>query len=90
MNPTPYKLTKKETNQLNVAIQESRAAWSAACVEAGVPIDIKFVVFSNASDLAKRHNELMGKYFSLVKRISKNAARRERHATLKSHGAYHE
>lgn len=73
-------LTSKEAKLLNDKKAEVRSAWAAACVEANVPTDTKFVVFSNASDLAKRHNELMDEYFKLLNRIKKNVARRERHA----------
>ncbi len=79
-------MTQKEANQLNVKKAEVKAAWFAACLEAGVPTDTKFVVFSNASDLAKRHNELMGEFFKLRNRIARNVTRRERHAVMSDMG----
>jgi hypothetical protein len=79
-------ITNKEANQLNNAKLAVRQAWAAACLEAGVPTDTKFVVFNNASDLAKRHNELMGEFFKLRNRIQRNMNRRDRHAVMSDMG----
>ena len=75
-------LTQKEVNQLNEAKAKVKASWTAACKEAGIPTDSKFVVWTNGSELAKVHNELMSEYFKLRNRIKKNMARRERHAAM--------
>jgi hypothetical protein len=79
-------MTQKEANQLNLAKIEIRKAWIMACTEAGVPTDTKFVVFNNASALAKRHNELMGEFFKLRNRIQRNVNRRDRHAVMSDMG----
>lgn len=78
--------TAKEVKQLQDKVKEIRASWAAACEEAGVATDTKFVIFSNASDLAKRHNDLMGEYQDLRKRIVRNSLSRERHSTTKDLG----
>lgn len=79
-------MTQKEANQLNAKKAEVKTAWAAACLEAGVPTDTKFVVFNTASDLANRHNVLMGEFFKLRNRIQRNMNRRDRHEAMTSCG----
>jgi hypothetical protein len=85
MEATPM-LTKREVSQLNLWKANIKVLWNAACTEAGVPVDSKFVVFDQSSAACKAHNEAMAEFHKGLARIRKNEARRERHATLKSLG----
>jgi hypothetical protein len=78
-------MTNKEASQLNTAKAEIKILWQAACLEAGVPADSKFVVFEN-TPAADAHNQAMLEFQKLRNRIVKNSNRRERHATLKGLG----
>lgn len=79
-------MNAKEATKLNALKADIRDAWQVACQTAGVPTDSKFVVFETSNPAAKRHNDLMGEYFKLVKRIRANENRRARHNAMISCG----
>jgi hypothetical protein len=79
-------MTKKEANELNAAKAAVRESWIHACSHDGVAQHEKFVVFSNDNPFAIKHNNRMLAFMKLRNRITKNIARRDRHATLVSLG----
>jgi hypothetical protein len=86
MEATQMPMTQKEANKLNAMKAAVKLQWNAACEVEGVPVDSKFVVFSNDNRAAYNHNKLMGEFLDLRSRIIKNMARRDRHATMKDLG----
>lgn len=75
-------MTTKEANQLNSAKAAVLAQWREACLTQGIPADSKFVIFAETNDAAKEHNRLMLEFTKLRNRITRNVARRERHAAM--------
>ena len=76
-------ITPKEAKQLNDAKAAVLAQWKEACFTQGIPADSKFVVFADTNEAAKKHNDLIDKFFKLHNRIAHNLARRERHAKIR-------
>lgn len=76
----PY--TVKEYNQVVEAKKRIKELWVLACANDGIDPTTTCVIFSNSNPAAVVYNTAMGAYFDLVKRIKKNKARRDRHATL--------
>jgi hypothetical protein len=74
-------LNAKEITDLNRAKDRVRTFWNAACVEANVPVDSKFVVF-DFGPAAKAYGEAMHDLMKLRARIRKNVARREKHQAM--------
>jgi len=79
-------MNTKEAATLNAARTEIKALWEAACIEANVPTDSKFVCFSETNRAAVIHNQAMGEFMKLRNRILRNSQRRARHAAIKDLG----
>ena len=79
-------MNAKEISQLNNAKDRARTFWNAACVEADVPLDSKFVVFDYTLPAAKACNEAALELVKVRARIQKNELRRARHEAAISCG----
>lgn len=79
-------ITRKEVAQWKDVKLAAKLAWDAACVEAGVPTDSKFVVFDYNLPAAKAANQAALEVVKTRNRITRNASRRERHQAMKDLG----
>jgi hypothetical protein len=62
-------MTNKDISQLKALETKIHEAWSAACQHERIETSSRFVVFSSTNPNAQRHNELMGQYFNILKRV---------------------
>lgn len=53
--------------------REVKNAWIAACSADGIPLDSKFVAFSNTTEAAA-YNELMSYYLRIVRLVKSSQA----------------
>ena len=78
-----------QQDYLTILKRDVQAAWISACAADGIEPSSKFVVFTNTTEAAA-YNELMGMFLkarqSFHNQVTRNKARRERHAAMKDLG----